>query len=177
MIHKKYLADCAGQFLIKHPAWNMLHMGSADGIKSIAVGRYIPNLACIFLTYWQYKTRVSQAVGWTASADALQRMLTRRENAPIVRVDGWLKRLAQIESPRDFAYAELSISTHSLFKSSSGFDLAHQSAAQVAEDMLSEAEQYALPYLCLMLKHRHDLEVTPEQLGSGEIPITATCKM
>ena len=74
-----------------------------------------------------------------------------------------------MEDPRDFHYEEFRVPTSQLCRPFGGFDLTQESPDEVLVTMATEINEYALPYLCLMLFKRHGISVTPDQLSSEEI--------
>lgn len=158
-------------FLAGHPQWRRVYSDRRSHYE--AVGRDTPFGVFIFLDFSARTDRLifGQGVGWSKSLDSFKAYLARTENEEHKPRDGSLRRLLKLDNPRDFTYEHLHISTSELCRVIGGFDAKELSLEQIKADMLREVEEYALPYLCLMLKHRHGVVVTPEQLGSGELTI------
>ena len=72
--------------------------------------------------------------------------------------------MLELESPRDFEHDEMRISTALLVRPIAGFEVTEASHVAVKQSVLNEIDTIALPYLALMLKHRHRIEVAPESL-------------
>ena len=96
--------------------------------------------------------------------------LALRENPPIYPNDGSLRRIRTLEKVRQFELPEMSRSISDLYVPYQNYSLETTAPAEVQSLMLQEIEEYALPYLCLMLQRRHGVGLSPEQLGAaGEL--------
>jgi hypothetical protein len=168
MKRNEFLDSVAEAFLVGRVQWRRVHSEKRSHYQ--VVGRDTPYGVFLYTDFSARTDRplFGQGVGWSKSFDSFKAYLSRTENEEHKPRDGSLRRLLTLENPRDFQYEELRISVSSLCRPIGGFDAINLSLDQIKQDMLREIEEYALPYLCLMLKHRHGVVVTPEQLGSGE---------
>lgn len=164
-----FLDSVVEQFLGSHGQWAVVHNDKKSHYQ--VVGRTLASKGFVYLDFSARTDRMifGQGVGWSESLDKLREELKRTTNTPVKARDGSLRKLLTLEKPRDFAHAEMRISTSALCRPFGGFDASEQSLEQIKEGMLREIEEYALPYLCLMLKHRHGTVVTPEELGNSEL--------
>lgn len=165
----EFLDHAITRFLAAHPAWTGL-------VKDkrwlyFAAGREIPGVALVYIDFSVRPDRfvAGHGVGWTKSLARFHEARAEKVNPPIQHRDGSLRRLLRLEDPRDFHYDELRVSTSQLCKPFGGFDLAKESPDEVLDAIAMEINEFALPYLGLMLLKRHGISVTPDQLSSGEI--------
>lgn len=165
----EFLDHAITRFLAAHPAWTEL-------VKDkrwlyFAAGREIPGVALVYVDFSVRPDRflAGHGVGWTKSLTRFHEARAEKVNPPIKHRDGSLRRLLRLEDPRDFHHEELYVSTAELCKPFGGFDLTMESPDEVLATMAIEINEYALPYLCLMLLKRHGISVTPDQLSSEEI--------
>jgi hypothetical protein len=173
MVMKKneFICIVINMFIAGHTKWSRVN--SEKRSHHQVVGRVLGQAVFVYLDFSARTDRLvyGQGVGWSKSLDSYKAYLARTENEEQKFRDGSLRRLLALESPRDFQYDAMDISTSALCRPIGGFNASELSLDQIKADMLREIEEYALPYLCLMLKHRHGVVVTPEQLGSGELTI------
>lgn len=161
-----FLDKVAGAFLQLYPRWEMLREDRR------AYKRYLGlNVRNSCLVYIDFSCRPDSmnayhGVGWSTDKARFVNDITQDVRLPKPR-DGSLRRLLRLDKPRDFAYDDMDVSISLLHKPFDGFDLAKEPAETVQATMLQEIEDFAFPYLCMMLKHRHQLDVAPAQLGSG----------
>jgi len=171
MKKNEFLESVVEDFLAGHVRWGRVHSDRRSHYQ--VVGRALGSRVFVLLDFSARPDRdvFGQAVGWSENLKSFERYLARTTNEPLKERDGRLKKLMTLESPRDFQHTEMHVSTSSLCRPFGGFDARDMSLDKIKQDMLREIEEYALPYLCLMLKHRHGVVVTPEQLGSAELSI------
>lgn len=171
MKKNEFIGAVVNQFLAGHPKWMLVHSDKRSHHQ--VVGRVLGSAIFVYLDFSARTDRLvfGQGVGWSKSLDAYKAYLARTENEEHKFRDGSLRRLLTLEKPRDFQYEALDVSTSALCRPIGGFNAENLTLDQIKQDMLREIEEYALPYLCLMLKHRHGAVVTPEQLGSAELSI------
>lgn len=171
MKKNEFLDGVVAEFLDSHVQWKRVHNDRKGHYQ--VVGRVLGPEVFVFLDFSARSDRpvFGQAVGWSKTLDTFQSYLNRTTNAPDRERDGRLKKLLTLDNPRDFQYVDMHISTSSLCRPFGGFNAQELSLEQIKAGMLQEVEEYALPYLCLMLKHRHGVVVTPEELGSSELTV------
>ena len=165
MTKTEFLDEAIKRFLGAHPGWAELTKEKRNLYYS--AGREIDGRCLVFVDFSVRPDRftVGHGVGWTKSRARFKDWRQERVNPPIQPRDGSLRRLLTLDDPRDFKYEELSISTSALCKPFGGFNVPELSVEQVFSSMATEARDYALPYLCLMLRKRFGLEMSPEQLA------------
>jgi hypothetical protein len=168
MTKNEFLLGVVQAFLRAHPRWDLVR--SDKRRHAFYIGR---SLGSVFV-YLGFTARTDrdvfgQSVGWAPSREAFDAAFDRKENPPVRLRDGQLARIRTLERPRDFEHEELSFPTASLVRPISGFRLSDQKQEDISAQMLAEIDEYALPYLCLMIKARHGHEVTPYQLGNEEV--------
>lgn len=168
MTKNDFLRSVIARVLDAHQAWSLVYENGRR--HRFVLARQLPDV----LVYLDFEARpdnevFGQGVGWTRDRQSLACVLEPSSNPVFKARDGRLARLRQLDHPRDFEHEELAIPTAALVRPISGFRLSQATHDSIREQMLKEIEDYALPYLCLMLKFRHGMEVTPEQLGSGEV--------
>lgn len=171
MKKNEFLDSVVKSFLASHERWGLVHNDRRSHYQ--VVGRSLGPKTFVLLDFSARTDRevFGQAVGWSDSLESFERYLARTTNEPLKERDGRLKKLITLENPRDFQHGDMHVSTSSLCRPFGGFDARELSLDQIKQDMLREIEEYALPYLCLMLKHRHGVVVMPEQLGSDELTV------
>lgn len=59
----------------------------------------------------------------------------------------------------------MSLATFQLYRPFQDYDLETMPPATVKETMLLEKKEQAIPYLCMMLRARHRLDISCEQLA------------
>jgi hypothetical protein len=159
-----FLSGVVSAFLDSHPGWTLVR--SDKKRHAFYVARNVgPTFLHLGFTARTDRELFGQSVGWAPSREAFIAALERKENPPVRLRDGQLARIRTLEQPRDFEHEQLSFPTASLARPISGFRLSDQPHQGIREQMLAEIEEYALPYLCLMLNARHGLQVTPLQLS------------
>lgn len=154
------------EFLADATAWSLVHKDLRK--HTFFVGRTLP---CVFV-HLGFSARTDrdvfgQSVGWAPRLDAFLVSLNRREAPPIRLRDGRLVRLRGLAKPRDFDYDEMSFPTASLVRPISGYRGDEMSRAEMREQINSDIRDYAIPYLCLMLKLRHGIDAQAEVLLTG----------
>jgi hypothetical protein len=161
-----FISRIADAFIATHPAWRRVFEHRRN--YQLCVGRDVGNRCFVYIGLSCRPDRYSfgHSVGWSPSLAAYLHRLNLRENPPIYPRSGSLRKLLSMNGARDFQNTEMSIPTFVLYRPYASYDLETDSPEAVQALMLSEIEDYALPYLCLMLRERHGLHVTPAQLGS-----------
>lgn len=163
-----FLDAVASAFLERHPHWELIREDRRAYKRYL--GLQVPK-ACLLYIDFSFRPDNMNAyhgVGWSTDKAKFLNDIAHSMRLPKPR-DGSLHRLRKLDKPRDFTYDDMDVSISLLHKPFDGFDLATEAAEVVQEKMLKEIEDFAFPYLCMMLKHRHQLEIAPTQLGSGVI--------
>lgn len=165
----EFLEEAMSRFLSTHLSWEDV-VRDKRGL-CFTVGRDIPKVAFVYIDFSVRSDRflAGHGVGWSKSLACFHEARSKKVNAPFQPRDGSLRRLLTLDDPRDFHYEELYISTAELCKPFGGFDLTTEPPDEVLATMAAEINEFALPYLCLMLLKRHGISVTPEQLSSGTV--------
>jgi hypothetical protein len=165
----EFLEQAIARFLPAHPAWVEL-VKDKRGLY-FAAGRELAGAALVYIDFSVRPDRfvAGHGVGWTTSTARFHASLKETVNRPFQPREGRLERVRSLENPRDFLYEEFRIPTAQLCKPFGGFDLTKESSDEVLATIATEIEEYALPYLCLMLLKRHSISVAPEQLSSGPV--------
>jgi hypothetical protein len=156
-------------FLNAHPRWVCASQKRREYLTT--VGRTIEKACFIWISFSCRPDRYKfgHSVGWSPSREAHLHRLELKENPPIWPNDGSLRRIRTLEKVRQFELPEMSRSISGLYLPYQDYNLETTSAENLKHLMLNEIEEYALPFLCLMLRSRHALEVTPEQLGTSDV--------
>lgn len=162
----KYVAQA---ILSSHPMWRIVW--EHKRWYTCVIGRELPRV-CVFLSvearpdrYW-----FGQGVGWAPSLEHLIGEVTALRNPDFKPTDGQLKRLLTLEAPRDFAHEYLNRNVGGLARPFAKYDLETVPAEALRTQMLADINEFAMPYLCLMLNARHNLNVTPQALATDAIP-------
>jgi hypothetical protein len=169
MKKNEFLESVVEPFLVTHPAWKRVYEIRRRHL--FVVGRQLPGV----LVYLDFEARsdndvFGQGVGWTADLQSLIDDFNPTSTPPFKQRDGQLKRLRTLERPRNFEHGALTIPTSSLCRPTGAYFLSSWGNYEaIREQMLREIDEYALPYLCMMLKFRHAREVTPEQLARDQV--------
>lgn len=171
---KQFLAKVVSDLLAKHPAWTRVHEDARH--QHVAIGRSMGDRVFVYLDFSAMGKRdvVTQGVGWAPSEAVFRASLSRKETEPLRARDGSLARLGKLERPRDFEHEEMRVDTSSLCRPFGGFDLTEQTVEHAERQMLDEIDSYALPYLCMMLKARHGIELTPAQIWTVSETVSET---
>ena len=110
------------------------------------------------------------SVGWSPTEEQYVHRLGLKENPPIYPNDGSLRRIRTLERVRQFELDEMSRPVSTLYLPFQEYRLESTPADQLRELMLREIEEYAFPYLSLMLDSRHARKISEQELGSvGEL--------
>lgn len=163
MNKNEFLDYVASEFLARHSRWTLVHVDKRAPIRAVGLDIEGKVLLLIDFSCRPDNMRVHHGVGWSRSKVMFLSELKSTDMYPKAR-DGALRRLRKLERPRDFEHESMNVSVGLLHKPFDGFDLATDSPDCIQATMLQEIEEYAFPYLCMMLKARHGLEVTPAQL-------------
>lgn len=163
MSKNEFLDSVSSEFLARHPRWAVVHENRRA--PSRVVGLEVDGMVLLLVDFScrPDNMRVHHGVGWSRNKATFLADLKSTDMYPKAR-DGSLRRLQKLSKPRDFEHEAMNVSVGLLHKPFDGFDLATESPEYIQATMLQEIEDYAFPYLCMMLKARHDLELTPAQL-------------
>ena len=156
-----------GSFLQKYPGWFLAHQNRRDYF--CMVGRNAADACFVWIAFSCRPDRYwfGQSVGWAPSREDYVARLGARENPPVYPNDGSLRRIRGLDRVRQFQLPEMARSISSLYIPWQNYSLETTPPDDLRELMLREIEEYALPYLCLMLKQRHGIETTPAGLGAA----------
>jgi len=165
----EFLEQAMTRFLPAHPAWAEL-VKDRRGLY-FAAGREIPGVALVYIDFSVRPDRfvAGHGVGWTKTETRFHEALNETVNRPFQPREGRLVRIQNLEDPRDFQYEELRVPTSQLCRPFGSFDLTKESPDEVLATIGMEINEFALPYLCLMLLKRHGISVTPDQLSSEAV--------
>lgn len=167
MTKNEFINLVADGFLVGHRGWGKVYEHRRH--YKLAIGREIP-LGCfvfIDLACRPDYYRFGHGVGWCPSLAYFLEWQERRVNPPIYPRNGRLKNLERLEKPLDFENDEMRVSTFSLHSPFADYDLEKSDEIRLRRLMLSEMEDYALPYLRMMLRARHGLEVSQNEIGQA----------
>jgi hypothetical protein len=168
----EFLNLVADEFLAAHGAWRRLYENRRA--YSLAVGRQVGSTCLVFLDLdcRPNNYRFGHGVGWCPSHEYFQAWRQRRVNPPSYSRSGSLRRIRSLKDPLDFHNEEMRLETFQLHKPFADYDLESASPEEVKREMLGEMEDYALPYLLLMLRARHGLELTQAELSGASGVVT-----
>jgi hypothetical protein len=157
----------ADGFLAGHNGWSKVYEHRRH--YKLAIGRSIPSACFVFIDlgcrpdYYRF----GHGVGWCPSLTYFQEWKERRANPPDYPRNGRLKNLARIEKPLDFENEEMRVSTFSLDRPFADYDLEKSDETKLRALMLSEMEDIALPYLRMMLRARHGLDLSQDEISQS----------
>ena len=162
----EFIRFVADAFLVTCPKWQVVWEDKRT--YSCVVGREAPGVF-VFVGFGARPDRYwfGTDVGWAPTRSAFVEEKTARKNPDHKPTDGRLVQIRTLSAPRDFEYPYLRRSVGGLARPFTKYDLETVPAEQLRALMLSDLEEYALPYLCLMLTKRHGLEATRQSLGAA----------
>jgi hypothetical protein len=155
-------------FLEQHSAWRTIYRDKKSYF--FVAGRQAGNNCLVFVDFSCRPDRYwfGHGVGWCPSLEYFLAWQARSENAPLYLRDGSLIRLQKLDKPRDFQQDEMRVTTGSLYKPFPEYRLEGSSPYDLQQLIETEINQYALPYLCMMLKARHSILTTPRDLATAQ---------
>lgn len=152
-------------FICKYPNWLLLSHNKRE--YCIYLGLKILDKTILIISFrgGPKDYRFGHGVGWTPNLDEFFNEMNAKVNSVYKRIEGTLERIRSVENPRDFNFCSLRVPITNLEKSfNMGFDLKEIPSEEIVSKMMSDIEIYAIPYLCLMLKSRHNLDYSPNDL-------------
>ena len=166
MTKNEFINLVASEFLASHSAWRKIYENRRE--YSIALGRDVGQKCLVFVDlacrpdrYW-----FGHGVGWCESQAYYLEWQARRVNPPIYKRSGRLRHLESMETPLDIENAEMRICTFSLHKPYANYDLEKVPADDLKAEILTEMDQFALPYLRLFLRKKHGVELSQDQISN-----------
>jgi hypothetical protein len=160
-----FLDMVVSKFLELHPRWALIRRKN-QGLSRY-LGLEVPGKVLLLIDFScrPDNMRVHHGVGWSPNMTVFVEGHKAVSSYPKPR-DGSLQRLRRLERPRDFEYDEMNVSIGLLNKPTDGFDISMEAAESIQAIMLQEINELAFPYLCMMLKARHGIDVTPSELAN-----------
>lgn len=166
MTKNEFIDLMVGEFLAAHTAWRKFYENRREYMQ--AVGREIGPRCLVFIDFSARPDRYwfGHGVGWCPSAAHFQEWRQRRVNPPVYKRSGSLQRLKTLPAPRDFENDEMRLDTFQLYRPFATYDLEKTPAEQLRSEIAGEIDEFALPYLRMMLQARHGLELTQAELSN-----------
>jgi hypothetical protein len=168
MTKLEFLKAAAAAARSDAPAFAWTHEEGRN--QYVAIGRDIGGHVFVYLRFSARPDNrvVGHGVGWAPSREVFLESRASKANEPIQNYDGSLRRLLRLEHPRDFTYAQVQRETPGLYLPFARTDLDAEAPEAIIERMRQEIREYALPYLCLMLRHRFGMELSVQALARGD---------
>ena len=163
MKKNEFLHYVASRVLGQQPAWSLVW--EHKRWYTLIIGRQLPNVfVYIDLQARSDRDLFGQGVGWAPNLDLVIAERLKPKTPELKSTYPRLSAIREHATTSDFEFESLRRNVGSLARPFTKYELADSTPEALCEVMQRDIEDFALPYLTLMLAARHRIQVTTDAL-------------